>query len=109
MPCKSTFNYVVVSVLIYGFTTWILTKPTWKLKGFVSGFKHIQQAEIYKIVTGRPFTSYLKSHPKKPNEPCYIRKYELMTIFYGRFMHGHPSGGQNEKNYIILLSVDTIK
>ena len=66
------FQAVTVSILLYGCTTWMLTKRIKKIlhKKATSYFEQILEAWSHKATAVRPLTSHLKIHPNKMKKTC---------------------------------------
>ena len=71
------FQATVVSIILNGCTTWMLTeyreKDRWELhKNATSHIEQIFEATSHKAVAVRPPTSHLENHPNKTDKTCGI-------------------------------------
>ena len=73
---RSFFQAAVVSILLYGFTTWTLTKRLKKktrrqlLKNTSSNLEQVQAATLHKTPTVRPPASYHENYLSLTNPTC---------------------------------------
>ena len=71
---RSFFQAVVVSILLYGCTTWTLTKVWRQLqKNAVSCIEQVLEATPHKTVALRPPITHHKNYPSWTNQTCETR------------------------------------
>ena len=73
---RSYFQAAVVSILLYGCTTWTLTKRMEKKarrqlhKNAASNFERVQEATLHKAPTVRPPSTRHENYPCQTNQTC---------------------------------------
>ena len=107
------FQVVAVSVLLYGCTTWTLTKHLGKeldrnCTRMLHAVEKILESAPYKTATVQPLTSHLTNHPSKMSKTCWslLKKYE-QTCELQSLTHRHTSVGGPTKTYIHQFCVET--
>ena len=113
---RSFFQAAVVSILLYGCTTWTLTKRLKKKleqlhKNVASNIEQVLAATPYKTPTIRPLAShhenYTLDEPDTQDTAREARTNSLVMYSYGSPAYGQAKVGRPARTYIQQLCEDT--